>query len=129
MSDAPSRPVYVVTDSTADIPPEMIGDRPLTVVPLIVEIAGQSYRDGIDLSRDQFLASLCEGHFPRTSQPSIGTFQEVYQERIDRGYDIVSIHISSALSGTYNSAHAAAQAVAPERIRLIDSHSVSIPFG
>lgn len=129
MSDAPSRPVYVVTDSTADIPAEMIGDRPLTVVPLIVEIAGQSYRDGIDLSRDQFLASLREGHFPRTSQPSIGTFQEVYQERIDRGYDIVSIHISSALSGTYNSAHAAAQAVAPERIRLIDSHSVSITFG
>lgn len=129
MSDAPSRPVHVVTDSTADIPPDLIGDRPLTVVPLIVEIAGRSYRDGIDLSRDQFLALLREGHMPRTSQPSIGTFQEVYRDLIDRGYDIVSIHIAATLSGTYNSARAAAQAVAPERIRVIDTKTVSMSVG
>ncbi|MDI3339023.1 MAG: DegV family protein [Sphaerobacter sp.] len=129
MSDAATRPVHIVTDSTADIPPELLGGRPLTVVPLIVEIAGRSYRDGVELSRADFLAALRQGHLPRTSQPPIGAFQQVYQDLIARGYDVVAVHIAARLSGTYNASRAAAEAVAPERIRLIDTNTVSMGVG
>lgn len=123
------RPVHIVTDSTADIPPELLAGRPITVVPLTVEIDGQSYRDGIDLSRDDFLAALKGGALPRTSQPAVGAFQVVYQELIDQGFDIVAIHIAATLSGTYNASRAAAETVAPDRISLIDSNTVSMGIG
>lgn len=125
----PSQPVWIVTDSTADFPPGLIEGLPITVVPLIVEIEGHSYRDRVDLSPDEFLTKLRQGLLPRTSQPSAGAFQQVYQQLLDQGYEIVSIHIAATLSGTLNSARVAAQALDSDRIHLCDSGSVSMGLG
>lgn len=123
------RPVHIVTDSTADIPADRLAGQPVTVVPLMVELAGQTHRDGVDLSRDEFVSHLRRGEIPKSSQPAIGAFWEVYQERITRGYDVVAIHIASQLSGTFNTSRTAAAAVSQVRIRLIDSGTVSMGFG
>jgi DegV family protein with EDD domain len=124
-----SRPVWIVTDSTADFPAGLVEQLPVSVVPLIVEIEGTSYRDRIDLTPDEFLARLRRGVLPRTSQPSAGAFQEVYQQLLGQGYDVVSIHIAGQLSGTLNSARVAAQAVDEQRVHLYDSGSVSMGLG
>ncbi len=129
MSAPAARPVHVVTDSTADIPEPLLAGRPITVVPLLVEVAGRTYRDGVDLSRDEFLAALRRGELPRTSQPPIGAFQEVYRDLIERGYDVAAAHIASRLSGTFNASRNAAAAVAPDRIRVVDSQTLSIALG
>lgn len=123
------RPVHIVTDSTADIPVDRLAGRPVTVVPLVVEVAGRTYRDGVDLSRDDFVRYLRQGEIPKSSQPAIGAFWEVYQDRITHGYDVVAIHIASHLSGTSNTSRTAAAAVSQERIRVIDSGTVSMGFG
>jgi DegV family protein with EDD domain len=124
-----NRPVHIVTDSTADLIPEWIGDLPITVVPLTVDIEGTSYRDRIDLTTDEFVHYLRGGIFPKTSQPSIGAFQEEFQKILDDGKDIVSIHISSQLSGTMNSATQAKSSIGTESIHIVDSGTVSMGFG
>ena len=123
------RPVHVVTDSAADIPAPLLAGLPVSVVPLTVEVEGTVYHDGIDLSRDEFLAMLASGRHPRTSQPSVGAFQEVYAGLIDAGFDIVGVHIATGLSGTYNASRTAAESVDPGRIRLIDTRTVSMGTG
>lgn len=122
-------PVHVVTDSAADIPPAMLDGRPISVVPLTVEVEGTVYRDGIDLSREDFLAMLRAGRQPRTSQPSVGAFREVYADLIGSGFDVVAVHIATGLSGTFNASRAAAEAVDPVRVRLIDTRTVSMGTG
>lgn len=121
--------VQIVTDSTADFPDAIFTDLPITVVPLSVEIEGTIYRDGIDLTRDEFLAYLQTGVVPRTSQPSVGTFQEAYQPILERGQEIVSVHLSGSLSGTINSATQATQLVGADRITLVDSGTASMGTG
>ena len=126
---AGSRPAHIVTDSTTDVPPERLAGLPVTVVPLLVDVAGQTRRDGVDLSRDDFVRYLRQGEIPRTSQPPIGAFWEVYQDRISRGYDVVAIHIAAQLSGTFNASRSAAAAVSQERIKVVDSGTVSMGAG
>lgn len=129
MSGTEARPVQVVTDSAADIPPDLLAGRPITVVPLTVEVAGRTYRDGIDLTRSEFLDFLRQGETPRTSQPSVGAFQEVYASLVEGGYDVIAVHIAAKLSGTFNASRAAVDATAPGRVRLIDSGSVTMGTG
>lgn len=123
------RPVHIVTDSTADIPPETLVGLPVTVVPLTVEVGGAVYRDMVDLTREEFLEHLRSGEMPKTSQPSVGEFQSVFSDLVERGYDVVAIHISPKLSGTFNSSATAARNVSTECITVIDSTSVSIGLG
>jgi DegV family protein with EDD domain len=123
------RSVHIVTDSTADLPSELIGDLPITVVPLSVDIEGKIYKDGIDLSREEFVEHLRAGVFPKTSQPSIGEFQNTYQRILDAGHDIVSIHIAPQLSGTFNSATQARSAIGTNAIQIIDSTTITMAIG
>jgi DegV family protein with EDD domain len=123
------RGVHIVTDSTGDIPAAELEGLPITVVPLSVEIEGTVYRDGIDITREEFLERLRAGAFPRTSQPPIGAFQETYQEILESGKDIVSVHIASKLSGTLNSATQAAKLLDQDRIHLIDTGTVTLALG
>jgi DegV family protein with EDD domain len=129
MSADTSRPVHVVTDSTADIPLAMLEGQGITVVPLTVDLDGQSYRDGIDLTREEFLERLKGGTLPRTSQPSVGAFKSVFQGLLDQGNDVVAVHLASGLSGTFNSSRTAAAEFGEERVRVIDSGTVSMGFG
>ncbi|MDH5200415.1 MAG: DegV family protein [Candidatus Bathyarchaeota archaeon] len=121
----------MVTDSTADLPPSLAEELGITVVPLLVLFGHEALRDGIDLTTEEFFERLTVStQLPRTSQPSIGDFQEVYQ-RLARDTDrIVSIHLSAKFSGTVETARLAADNLRDRcRIEVIDSHSVSMGLG
>src|SRR5690625_5196170 len=117
--------VHIVTDSTSDLTNELIGDLPITVVPLSVDVNGTIYRDRVDLTNEEFVRFLRADLLPRTSQPSIGAFQETYEPILAAGQNIVSIHIAHQLSGTWNSATQAARAIGEHRIHVVDSGTVS----
>ncbi|MDQ5851405.1 MAG: DegV family protein [Chloroflexota bacterium] len=122
--------VAVVVDSTADIPLHLQEQLGITVVPLLVLFGSEQFRDGIDLSNDEFYARLAEGKVhPTTSQPSAGDFAEAYQQLATDHEGIVSIHLGGKLSGTVRSAQQAAEMVADVPIRVIDSGSVSMGLG
>ena len=96
--------VKVITDSTCDLPPELADRLNVHVVPLTVHFGEQEFRDGIDLDVDPFYQMLEEGGIhPSTSHPSVGAFIEAYEQFIGEDCEIISIHISSKVSGTYNS--------------------------
>ena len=98
--------IRIVTDSTADITPEMADALGITIVPLSVFFEDETYRDNIDLDNATFYQKLqASKTLPRTSQPAPALFQEAYTRLIQEGADgILSIHVSSKLSGTYQSA-------------------------
>ena len=123
--------VRVITDSTADLPPEMAAELGIEVVPLNVHFGTDTFRDGIDLSADEFyerlVASSCP---PTTSQPSVGAFLEVYQKALEGADGIVSVHISAKLSGTWNSAIQAREQLAdPSRVQVVDTGQASMGLG
>lgn len=122
--------VAIVTDSTADLPPELTRSRAITVVPLTLNFNGQSLLDGVDIRPDEFYRLLhgVTTH-PTTSQPSPGRFAEVYKSLLADHDAVVSIHISQKLSGTYESARQAAGMTDPQRVRVIDSELVSMSLG
>lgn len=119
--------IHVVTDSTADLTRGQASELGVTVVPLTVRFGDEQYLDGVDLDSDAFYARLPQARVhPTTSQPTPEQFATVYRSLLeDRGDSVVSIHISSKLSGTLQSAHIACQEVGEERVHLVDSESVS----
>ncbi|HXN58707.1 MAG TPA: DegV family protein, partial [Candidatus Angelobacter sp.] len=122
--------VRIVTDSTADLTPEQQRTAGITVVPLNVHFGDEVFRDHVDLSTDEFFRRLkAAPQLPRTSQPSVGAFEEAYRSLRQGGDDIVSVHLSSKVSGTYNSALMAAQSVGEGKIDVVDSLSTSMALG
>jgi len=118
----------IVTDSTAYLPQEILTRYDIQVVPLKVLFGRHVYKDGIDLSNEEFYRMLAETpQLPTTSQPSAGEFENVYSELAAQGHEIVSVHISGQLSGTVESAHAAAKQLPDAQIHIIDS--LSTAFG
>jgi DegV family protein with EDD domain len=100
--------VKIVTDSSAHLPQDQRQKHDITVVPLKAIFGTQVYRDEIDLTNEQFYEMLPKAkEHPTTSQPSAGEFAQVYRPLLEAGKEIVSIHLSSKLSGTYASACAA----------------------
>jgi DegV family protein with EDD domain len=122
--------VAIVTDSTADLPPELAAARSVTVVPLTLNLDGKSLLDGVDITPAEFYRKLpgATAH-PTTSQPSPGRFAETYAALLSNHDAIVSIHISEKLSGTVASARQAADMTDPKRIHVIDSELVSMSLG
>ncbi len=122
--------IRVVTDSTADLDEVQSEKVGISMVPLNVHWNGETYRDKFEISVDEFYRKLREENgTPRTSQPSAGSFEEVYR-RLLKEYDgIVSIHISSKLSGTFNAAQVAAKSVAPDKIKVVDTLTTTYPLG
>jgi DegV family protein with EDD domain len=123
--------VRIVTDSTADLPGDIIRDLNITVVPAYVNIHGRTYQDGVDISADEVYRRLVESDAPiTTSQPSPSDFIEAYQRVLKEADEIVSIQATSKLSGIYQSALLARETVQGKgRIEVIDSFSVSIGLG
>ena len=121
----------IVTDSSADLPPELAKQWNITVVPCNVVIGDVSYKDGVDISLDEFYRQLAASpRLPTTSQPSVADFQAVYQELAEQSHSIISIHLSGELSGTLNSAEQAKASLGGDSdIRIIDSRLASIPLG
>lgn len=127
------RRVGVVTDSTADVPIHLAAELGIEVVPCQVSFGGEVYRDGLDLAPEAFYRRLAQSsELPRTSQPSVSSFVEVYRGLLEQENceAVVSIHVAGNLSGTVNSAWAAAQAMPePWRIQVLDSGQVSMGTG
>ncbi|CAM3724669.1 DegV family protein [Alkalicoccus chagannorensis] len=122
--------VQIVTDSTLDLDEELISRYGIHVVPLSVTVDGVSYKDGVDVSRKEYLTMLTSAEeLPKSSQPSPGDFQEVYDNLYHQGHSsIVSIHMSSGMSGTYTSAEQAA-ALTEAEVSVIDSAYISTALG
>lgn len=122
--------IRIVTDSAADLPPELVRQWDITVVPCNVVVGDVSYKDGVDISADEFYRKLVANpQLPTTSQPSAADFQAVYEDLVEQGDSIVSIHLSAKLSGTLNSAEQARDSISAADIQIIDSQLASIPMG
>jgi DegV family protein with EDD domain len=123
--------IKVVTDSTSYACPEDIYKFGIQVIPLNVHFGEeQTYQEGVTLSNDQFYTLLAQSpELPSTSQPSPGQFLEVFSKLVDEGYEVLCIVLSSKLSGTYQSAMDAKQALPGARIEVFDSLSVAAPLG
>ncbi len=125
------RPVRVVTDSTADLPAEIVAELGITVIPLQVIFGSQSFRDGVDLTAEEFFKRLPqEKELPTTSQPSVGEFQQTYEALAETTDHVLSIHLSAAFSGTVGAAQQAAETLGERcQIEVIDSGTVSMAMG
>lgn len=123
--------VKIVTDSATDLPPALAEELGITVVPVYLRFGEEVYRDRIDISEDEFYHRLARDPIhPSTTQPTPQDFANTYQ-KLSQGADgIVSIHISSILSGTYNSAVQGKKLVENMcPIEVVDSQTVSIANG
>jgi DegV family protein with EDD domain len=127
--------IQIVTDSTADLPDNLIKEYQISVVPLYVNIKTtnglESLRDGVDIDHTTFYQTLANNdNLPTTSQPSAQDFYEVYKPMVDAGSQIISIHVSSKLSATYNAASQAKAMIGPNApIEIVDSQQVSVGLG
>tara|TARA_Y100001934_G_C12333235_1_gene766261 strand:- start:1208 stop:2056 length:849 start_codon:yes stop_codon:yes gene_type:complete len=123
--------IKIITDSTSDLPKEIADELGITVIPLNVHFGEEVYKDGVDIFPDKFYPRLeNSSELPKTSQPSIGDFINIYKPYLDNGDQIISIHVSSKLSGTFNSAtQAKSQLDNTNSISIIDTNSVSMGVG
>jgi DegV family protein with EDD domain len=123
--------IAIVTDSTADLPIELAAKNNISVIPLKVFFGNEEYLDGVNLTKEDFLKKIKTSPvMPNTSQPSPGEFQQFYERLAQQGFEnIISIHISSKLSGTVNSAIIAKSLIKNTDIRVIDSHTASVGLG
>ena len=121
--------VAIVTDSTTAIPPEVAVQQKMTIVPLSVNWDGESYLDGIDITPEEFYPRLSASKtMPTTSQPPAGAFKEVFEKLLDEGYDILTMVISSKISGTWDSALQAAEGLPKDRLVVLNSLQASMPL-
>ncbi len=121
--------VAVVTDSTAYLPDELVSQYGITVIPLVVIWGEETLKDNVDISSDAFYKRLPTAEvMPSTSQPSIQAFADAFKQLNDEGYDILTVVISSALSGTLDSAIQAKKMIPDANITLIDSQTSSLPL-
>ncbi|PKN99930.1 MAG: hypothetical protein CVU42_06160 [Chloroflexi bacterium HGW-Chloroflexi-4] len=123
--------IKIVTDSTCDLPGEIIEKYGITVVPAYINFTDGSYLDGIEISRKEFYDKLPNYQTPpTTSAPAIGTFARAYKKLLDEGATkIISIHISSTLSGIYNVAVLAAEAMENIVVKTFDPGNLSLGTG
>lgn len=131
MSNKISSRIAIVTDSTSDIPKDLINKYNISLVPLTVNFEDKSYiDDGFSLTIDEFYVKLRQSDkLPKSSQPSPGDFIKVYSNLFKNHDTIISIHISAKLSATINSAMIAAKDFPEKDINIIDSCAAHAPLG
>ena len=124
--------IKIVTDSTCDLPFEYFQEYDISVVPINIQFGTETFRDGIDIDREAFYQKIDDlGKLPSTSQPSSGQFAEHYRRLAAEGAeDILSLHVTAKLSGTYQSADLAREMVADQvRVHPFDSACGSAGLG
>ena len=122
--------IRVITDSTADLTPELIERFDLAVIPLYVRFGETVYRDGVDLTHEQFLALLSTGRgLPKTAQPTPADFVEFFRPRLEQGDEVIYVGLSSSLSGTFASAELARGQLDSPRLTLLDTRNLSMGVG
>lgn len=123
--------IKIVTDSTADLPPQLASELGITIVPAYVKFGGEVYRDRVDISEDEFYQRLLSDPVhPSTDPPTPQDFADVYQKLSQEADGILSIHISGKLSATCNSALRGKELVETEfPIEVVDSQLVTMGLG
>ncbi|MPZ66820.1 MAG: DegV family EDD domain-containing protein [Pseudonocardiaceae bacterium] len=123
-------PVAVVTDSTAYLPAGLADRSGIRVIPIHVTVDGRSSLDGVDLGATDLVAALGRRAAVHTAGPTPGELAAAYREVLATGVDaVVSVHLSRALSSTWEAARLAAEQVDPGRIRVVDSRSAGMGLG
>ncbi|NEU03789.1 MULTISPECIES: DegV family protein [Clostridium] len=122
--------IKIITDSTCDIPKEIVEKYDVEVIPQIINVDGQSYLDGVEITLPTLLEKMEESNeFPKTGQINPHRFVEIYEGYLKEGYKIVAIHMSSKMSGTYQSALVAKDLLETEDVFIIDSQAVCAALG
>ncbi len=122
--------VAIITDSTSNLPVDIIKEHDIYVIPQILNWEGKSLLDQIDITTAQFYERLPQSKdLPKTSQPAPGQFTEHFQKVAEGAESIVAIFVSQELSGTIQSAHLGAEAMGDYPIEIVDSRSASLGLG
>lgn len=117
--------IKIVTDSTVDLPEEILNKYGIGVVPLSVTVNGNTFLDGAELNPAEFIKMMkISDELPKTSQPSAGAFLHLYDQLGADGYEVISIHMTEKMSGTVRSAETAAE-MTQTRVTVIDSQFIS----
>jgi DegV family protein with EDD domain len=113
--------IKVVTDSTIDLTLEEAEKYGIEMIPLCINIDNETYLDRVELTPTDFIEKMKNSkELPKSSQPAIGSFVEVYERLVSEGYDVISIHMTGGMSGTVRAAESAAQMV-EGNITVVDS--------
>ncbi|WP_252233687.1 DegV family protein [Clostridium sp. ZS1] len=122
--------IKIITDSTADLPKEIYEKYDIEVLPVLINFKEESYLDGIEINPDKVFEKIEKDNIlPTTGQIIPTRFIETYQKYLDEGYKILSIHMSSAMSGTYQSACIAKNTLENDDIMLVDSQNIAPALG
>jgi len=122
--------IKIITDSVADIPKVIAKELDITVAPLSVHFASESYKDGVNLSTDEFFSKLSKSErLPTTSHVNPGEFGKIFEDNLDDYDHLICITMSKAMSGTYKAANIAKEFIGTERIDIFDSKAISLGFG
>ena len=122
--------IHIVTDSTASLPPALVSQYAIHVVPQIINFGHEGFRANVDMTIKEFYRRLSSAsELPTTSQPSSGMFLEVFESLTASGDTVLAIVVSNELSGTYPSAQGAKEMLPEADVHVIDSRAVSAPLG
>lgn len=122
--------IKIITDSTADLSKEIYEKYDIEVLPLLINFGEESYLDGVEINPDKVFERIeKENILPTTAQVTPNRFIEAYKKYLSEGYKIVSIHMSSVMSGTYQSACIAKEMLETADIVVIDSQNVTAALG
>jgi len=121
--------VYIVTDSTADLTEEEVKQFEISIVPMNISIDDENYIDGVTITKDEFKRKMiASAELPKTAQPSIGRFVEVYDELGKNGDSVISIQMMRSISGTVDAARQAAD-ITETNVTVVDSDFTSRSMG
>ena len=119
--------VVILTDSTAYVPQQYVDSLPIRIVPLSVIWDGKTYRDGIDMKVEEFYTRLAKSStLPTTSQVSVNAYQEMFTKLLNEGYQVLTLPISSGISGSVYSAFQAKESFKNDPVEVIDTKLVSM---
>lgn len=122
--------VMILTDSSAYLPDEMIAGYPIQVIPLTLNWEDRSYRDGVDIKAVEFYTRLSTSDsLPSTSQISTGEFERIFNNLLDKGYDVLLLPISSGISNTFQTASSLVANFPAGRVAVLDTKLVSMALG
>lgn len=122
--------IKIITDSTLDLPAELIREKDIEVLPLLINFGEESYLDGIEITTKEMIDKIdATGVLPTTAQVTPNRFEETFKKYLDEGYKIVVLTLSSDMSGTYQSACIAKDMLESDDIIVIDSRNVTSGLG
>lgn len=123
--------IKIVTDSTCDLPDELVNSHGINVIPMYINFGEQGYQDGIEITRQEFYQRLPNSHpFPTTAAPGVDSFKAVYSRLAEEGADeILSIHVSASLSAVMDVARTAVSEFSDIPVTVYDSDQLSLGTG